>query len=297
MNTASRHTSFCKFPILLSLLLTGATGSAQAASSFEYFNDYGTSSSDNAFGKNGGSGWTGAWTASGTSDNSFVGYTADTQIGFSNPNYDGAGNDGGADDGRFTSSSSDNTSKILFRDFSSELTGTIWVSMLVRHSSNTSGDALLWFDTEVSGVGANSYVGLRSGDEVGLRYNDLNSSGAEMSSAGSNLLYIAKIDIDYSGSFDSIDFWVKKEGDDLSSELALGATSISASGADVYGSGLNSIGISGGNGGFSGYDALRISNDPAAFDIVMTSVPEPGTTAALMGIAALGFVTLRRRRL
>ncbi len=263
---------------------------------FEYSNGYGTSNLDNAGGLNGGEGWGSAWTAPSGGTSNLVGYTDNLNIFFSNANYAAGDNFTTTADGRMTASSGDSASNILTRSFDSALTGTVWISMLVRHSSDQNGDGLLWLDTATSGSDANSFVGLRSGDAVGLRYNGAESSGVELVSAGENLLYLAKVQIDYSGTFDSIDFWVKDENADLSSEAALGTAMLSGRGENVFGTSISMVGISGGSGGVYGFDSLRISNDANALDVVLTGVPEPSAFALLSGIGVFCAVILRRRR-
>lgn len=238
------------------------------------FNDYGSSNLESMAGLNGGTEWQGGWTAA-TTTTMNPGYFANQTTAFINPGYFAGDNLSGPMHGKMVSVSTDGAGYLLRRTFATGMTGTVWISLLVRHSGNTSGDALFWFESATSGGGANTFVGLRGGDRPTIRYGGEESSAVDLNSAGLNLLFLVRVGIDASGSADSIDFWVKTEADDLSSEAALGTPALSRSGSDLFGTELNWIAISGGSGASSNYDALRISDGPDAFGNVLRP-PTPG---------------------
>jgi len=161
----------------------------------------------------------------------------------------------------------------------------------VRHASNTGGDVLFWFDTTGSGGQANTFVGLRAGDDAVMRYSGVNTTNAALNSALSNLLFVTRVRMNYSGALDGVDFWVKFEGADVSSVGALGSPLLTNEGSDIFGTTLNYIALSGG-GQSGGIDVIRVADGPTAFTEAMTGVPEPSSLATLL----LGAALLLRRR-
>jgi hypothetical protein len=288
---------------VLAAALLPMTAAVNAATMTEYF-DYGDIPVANmlgpapSLGLNGGSGWGGAWQVPTTpSSTANVSYAPNSTIVFNNAYYSGAGNLSGATHGVAMSSTTDNVSYRAARSFPTALTGTIWISMLVRHGSNTTGDALIWLYTPGAATEAavNTFIGLRSGDQPNLRYIGATTTASELTSANTSLLYLARISIDASGSNDALDFWVKKETDDISSVEALGVPLLSKSTGNPFGAGLEKMAFSGvGGSADTIYDSLRVSNDANAFDVVRVGVPEPATFGALCvgGMA----VAMRRRR-
>ncbi len=232
----------------------------------EDFSDYGTVLIDPVNGLNGGDGWAGAWTAGATGP----AYEPAERTKFANPGYLAGNNEGGADDGRAGIYASDSTTALANRTFASGLTGTIWLSALVRHVSNTSGDILFWLDTGPTyDAGSRTMLALRFGDVPSMRYANVNTQASDLNSAGLNLLFLAKIVMNAGGgAADSLYFWVKQEADNLSSEAALGAPLLSGTGVDAFGEELNFIGLSGGNN-TSNMDAIRFSNGANALREVL----------------------------
>ncbi|MBI1367541.1 MAG: hypothetical protein GC162_02690 [Planctomycetes bacterium] len=284
--------------IAAALTLMLCAGSARATFVAEYFNNYGTVAIDRLNGLNGGVGWGGAWVDStggnvGVSGN--PGYEPNLQTSFTNANYSTDGNESDTNDGRALIASTDSSASIIRRSFLTPLTGTIWMSALVRHASNVGGDVILWFETQGSGSQANTFVALRTGDVPTMRYMGTNTTSADLNSSGTNLLFLAKIELDYSGSFDRISFWVKNEAANLSSEAALGSPLLTNSGIDVLGNTLTYIGLSGG-GAIGNVDSLRYADGPDALALVLrgaNAVPAPLALPA--GAMLLGTLVLRRR--
>lgn len=290
--------------ILLAALMIGCSAAAsRAAFVAEYFNNYGSSGLASIEGKTAGVGWNSEWkdNTGGSVESSRTGYET-IQSTFTNANYSSSGNESGADDGRGRVNpdgpESDNAGNILRRSFATSLTGTIWMSALVRHASDTDGDVLFWFKTANSGGDSDTFVGLRNGDKPTMRHGSGdNTQAADLNSAGTNLLLLAKITLNSSGSNDRIQFWVKTESDNLSSEAALGTALLDHATGDILGSDINFIGISGGNA-FSNIDNLRYADGPGALSLVLNGLPVvvPAPAALPAGLGLLSMMTIRRRR-
>lgn len=230
-------------------------------------------------------GWAGAWFGDNATD-----YFANRNLAYSGTGYSNADNGpgaigyGGGDAGNITT-----------RVVPTALTGTVWVSALVEISSN-SGDALLWMRNDPHGANANM-IGLRgsingtdNAPVAYLRYGSAtNSQSVQTFALDTTHLLLAKIDVDYFGALDRIQFWVNP---DLSGgEAGLGAPLLSGEGSDVMAN------VAGPRVSFqaagSTMDAIRISNDADGF-LKVTAVPEPASLAVL-GLAA-GALLGRRRR-
>jgi len=264
-------------------------GSARANLVEEYFNGYGSADIDRLYGLNGGSGWSNAW---GGSDNAIApSYDAGTQMSFAFTGYSAAGNLSGSDDGRGLLLTGDNAGALSTRYFQTPMTGDVWAVAAVRHASNSGGDVLFWFDTSGSGGQANTFVGLRAGDDAVMRYSGAQATNSALNSALSNLLFVTRVRMNYSGALDGVDFWVKFEGSDVSNIGALGSPMLTNEGSDIFGATLNYIALSGG-GQSGGIDVIRVADGPSAFTEVMTGVPEPSSLATLL----LGAALLMRRR-
>ncbi len=246
-----------------------ATNAAAHALVVESFNGYGVAELDRLDGLNGGTGWQGAWTGNA---GDAPGYECMGPNGslFAGAAYAHGGNGVDATDGRAIIRASDTSSRLAYRTFDQGLTGTVWLSALVRHETNDTGDVLLWFETMASGSQANTFVGLRNGDQPMLRYQGTNLVAADLNSARQALLFLARLTLDEGGmTADRVEFWIKRATNDVSSVAALGEPLLSSSGADLFGPELKYIALSGavrsGN-----VDALRLSDRATAFADVVT---------------------------
>lgn len=249
-----------------------ATSAANAAFITEYF-DYGATAG-NMPGKGAtGGGWAAAWGGSTDSKYSTDNLTY-TATGYSNAgNTSGTGSAAGVNRGVGNGGT---------RSFSSAMSGTIWISMLARHNSASNPGALLWLGTS----GQNDFIGLL-GNLPQIRVNGTSTNLSAAVAGGTTHLFLAKLEIDYSGSLDRLTGWINPDLTNL-------GTGTSVSGVDIVGSSLTGITVSLNDNDTtpSNLDAIRISNDSDGFDKV-TAVPEP---ASLSLLALAGGAMLRRRR-
>lgn len=280
-------------PSLITISLLAVTPLAsRAALITEYFNDYGaTHRAVSGLGA-AGDGWAGAWQG-GTTVNTHPSYQPITgsfpAFTFSNANYDDSGNLTGSNDGFLRGGGS--AGSISYRTFSSGLTGTVWASVVVRPSD--SQDILFWLDS--GGNTATNFVALRNTRKPRMRVNGVDIATND-TTFGNNtpFLFLVKMEVNGVGNNDSLQFWVKGEGDDLSSETALGSAIYTSNSSDIFGAALDDVGFSFG-GTNSRVDALRISNGVNGFQDV-TIIPEPSTYGAIFGILALTAVYWSRRQ-
>ncbi len=244
----------------------------RAAVISEYFN-YGATGG--ALGGNGTAvgGWSGAW-----SNQTGATYST-SNLTLTHPGYQNTNN--AASTG---SASGTNRTNGSTRAFSTGLSGAIWVSMLARYTGTSSQDAILGI--EKGGLnGTDNCIGIL-GTEAIVRW----GSGSTGQTIQTGLvkdqvyLFLAKIETDYSGTFDRITAWVNPNLSNL-------GTGTVKDGKDIVGTALDSVAVFNSSGNV---DAIRISNDAGAFSFVTTGVvPEP----AAMGLLALGsMAALARRR-
>lgn len=234
----------------------------------EYFNDYGAAQTDLRNLGSATNGWSGAWTG-GTN----IDYIP-SNLAYSAPGYSNAANESDGDNGRAIWETG-NTLNGVSRSFAAGLSGTIWLTALAQNGT-AGGESILWLDGA-----ANSANALRLfGEYAQIRYNDSTDAAVkQIFSAGVTHLYLAKLQVDYSGSFDSVEMWV--DPNLTSGALSIGAPLYSESGADVFGTQFDKISISFDNSGDS-WDAIRISNTPTAFFDVTSSVPEASTASLIL---------------
>lgn len=272
---------------------------ARAATFTEYFNDYGTTN-QNLSGRNGGTGWSGAWTG-----NTAVQYVAGAQAVYSATGYSSAGNDTGSNDGAVRGGGTP-----LLANRTMSLTGTIWYSAVVTQTA-TGVDTLLWLDkadTVTTGttrefVSLRGSTGLTGGagtppePEISYEGTDDNSSSTDLAINTPHLVLL-RIDINYSGALDRIRYWIDPNlsGGEAGLGLTVGSTNgpkYAKSSLDAYGATFDGIGISTTSSGNT-VDAIRLSNEADGFIFVTTGVPEP-LSAASLTLGAAGLL-LRRQR-
>lgn len=279
--------------LTMAVLVAGSIGlgasAAQSATIVENF-DYGDTSGNLSIPEpgrgTGTGGWGGGWFGDGSPD-----YVADRNLAYTASGYSNAGNGGGV-----AAQGGGDAGSIASRLFESPITsGTVWISALAEISSN-SGDALLWLRNDPHGPNANA-VSIRgsvntagTGPVAYLRYGgNTNTQTTETYALDTAHLLLAKVDVNYDGTSDRIQFWVNPNL--TGGEAGLGAPLLMGEGADMMAA-VAGVRVSFGNIG-SALDAIRISNDADGFTQV-TAVPEPASLAAL-GLAA-GALLVRRRR-
>lgn len=189
---------------------------------------------------------------------------------------------GGASTSEFT-----HTGYVMNRAIRGGMEGTVWLSALVKlEALDDNREAKVWFESE-NDTGP-AYIGLGEDGKLRLMYDGqtLLEDGQPVHAAETVHLLLAKLTLDEDGASDKLELWINP---DLTA--ALGDADLTATGADLFGSSLEGIGISvGANGGV--IDNLRLSNLDDGLTQV-TLVPEP--MAAALWAVALGCLSLRRR--
>ncbi len=263
---------------------------AQAATMSEYF-DYGDTQTTTLTGLNGGDGWGGAWsqtTGYGTAD-SYTDYRPTVNLTSSVTGYVGTGNTGGA-----AGQGSGGGDRNNFRD-TGGLTGTIWFSALFQINASFNA-SYITFDRNHSTWGEN-YLRFQVGNAANapqrlLYANTIYDIPSTTFNFSTNQAYvlIGRVTIDDNGSNDRIELWTHPS--DVSTIAALGAPDFNLATADVFGTSMDYFGIDIRN---SYVDAIRISDEPYAFEFVTTGIiPEPASLG-LIGVAAMFLLGGRRR--
>lgn len=304
MNTSHRLLT----GITSAVVLIGASR-APAASMSEYFNDDGTAAApivtaSSSTGLSGGSGWDTAWTrgSSWGVDSDYTDYAPGVNLTSSVTGYLNTGNLAGADDGAMTQADQAYSSDRLVHRGTGGLDGTIWISTLIEPTGYSIDRDFEW---AFSGPTVHTpdtrlvvQVGNRDNDTIQLKYDGSTTSIPDsVVSLDANKVSLVMIRItmntDANGS-DSMEVWVNPT--DVTSQAAMGSPVVSNSGADVFGTTLDYIGLGLVVGSNTPYlDAIRVSNDAAAFQFVTTgTVPEPAG-AALLALGALALLPRRRR--
>ena len=276
------------------LLVAGLTNGARGAFLEEYFNGYGAVTGDLGGKGVAGGGWAGGWVGNSPD------YQAGAQLTYTGVGYDNAGNNATGSDGR-AHFGGGNTDSISTRSFAVGMDGTIWVSWLTSNEGSSSYAAQFSFDGTfnnyfriLDGVTGNRQGRYNGGTAITPALVDLPAYTNDTTG-----LFLAKIDMNYSGALDRITVWLNPDLSGGQSTIGLGY--VLGDSADVFGATLDAISVSFSRN-FGAIDAIRISNNINGFNEVTGYVepvevlpaPEPGT-ALLAGCGVL-LMTLRRRR-
>lgn len=265
----------------------------QATLITEYFNNYGAARQPlSTIDSPAATGWAGDWIGDRAVD-----YMPGENLTSAKPGYLNDGNEGSADDG-LARHGGGFAGNIVKREIDVDplspgnqgLTGTIWLSALVRQVANGT-DALLHLDFP---DGPGNYLALAGSTgtlapfdgvpEPIMQYaKDTITTSEANFPVNTTYLFVAKIVIDSApGGLDSLDFWVDPP---MANVAGLGAPVYSKATADAFGDSFSGVGISFGvpfpfvEG--SRLDAIRISNDADAFDDIRGkagAAAQPGDT-------------------
>lgn len=181
-----------------------------------------------------------------------------------------------------------NRDVVTSHTFDTELTGTVWMSLL--YESTPEVNTIFKWSSETSDTN-----GIRFYNKPEVWYGGTTTGSAPTDLYGRVNLVLIKLDMNVSGgtgTSDSLDVWFNP---DLSGGFStIGAANVSGTGAEI-GTGISSISITTQNFDASypaRFDAIRVSNEVNGFEYV--TIPEP-STLLLFGLA-LGSVLLFRRR-
>jgi hypothetical protein len=144
--------------------------------------------------------------------------------------------------------SGERSGHITIRGIRGGMRGQAWMTALLKVSTSTDGEAILWLD----GVNSDDAVGIAEGGALEL----LGQTTAGGLADGEVHLLLAKLNIDNGN--DSVQLWIDPDAGNL------GAADLQADGADLFGDSLDLLGLSVGDD--SGMiDAIRLSNAESAF--------------------------------
>ncbi|MFP4107044.1 MAG: FAD-dependent oxidoreductase [Phycisphaerae bacterium] len=148
--------------------------------------------------------------------------------------------------------SGERSGNITTRAIRGGMSGTAWMTALVKVDRVTGAESILWMD----GTDADDALGVADDGSLELFGQHLEGSYDD----GSVHLLLARLNV-VDGN-DSVDLWIDPDLQQL------GEAQLSADGADLFGSTLDLLGMSvGDNGGV--IDAIRLSNSETAFGDVL----------------------------
>ncbi len=137
---------------------------------------------------------------------------------------------------------------IAIRGIRGGMRGQAWMTALLKVSTTTDGEAILWLD----GVDSDDAMGIAEGGALELLGQKTGSAYAD----GEVHLLLAKLNI--AAGNDSIELWIDPDAGNL------GSADLQADGADLFGDSLDLLGLSVGDDS-GAIDAIRLSNAESAF--------------------------------
>lgn len=255
--------------LLAPLALAGAANAALIA--YDGY-DYGATGGD-LTGKNGGTGWSGAYTTTGTT----------TQYTTTGLTYSGLASTGGAVNTAAASTT------ISFRNLGAAITtGETWISFLGRRDTATTGNFAGLSLYSGGTAAANAEFSIANGGTANWRILDNNNGGPTTSTDTGiatelNVTKLVVAQILWNGAGEeTINLWVNPT-------LGVAPGAPNATDNINIASGIDSVRFAAANGSGYTYDELRIGTTFAS-----VTVPEPSSAALLGGLGLLAL--LRRRR-
>ena len=208
----------------------------------------------------------------------------------------------------FSASLSSNGRRGMQKDLGTSLTGTFWLSALLRSEVNlTTVGTFLAFENGAASFSAvdGQGFGLRGDGQLITTSGGASGVTAQTANFDFNVwyLFVAKIALNATpGGADSLDLWVFDNASSFGlTEASLGTAALSTSSIQ-FGDSIGDVwfGTYMGNTQAGGsLDNLRISNlgtDSGVYEVLQGAViPEPGTLA-LVGLSLAASVLFRRRR-
>lgn len=257
----------------LSGALAFSTPAQAAATVYESF-DYSVGS---VAGQNGGTGWSGAWTAFGT------GSSATVQTG--SLAYGDLPTDGNKAYVTTTSGTS-GVGRSLETAFSDATTQTIYLSFAFNWDEGTRFFGLQLLNGSTSVVEFNKFSGQTN---FGIQQNT--GGGVTAISTDTTYFVVARIDFNASGN-DTVRLYVNPASLDTE---PLTASSTYSTASISFNAIRLSTGFTSGSvtTAATAFDEIRIGT---SYSDVVSAIPEPATASMLVGLAALATVTVGRRR-
>jgi len=271
-------------------------------------------------GLNGGSGWSGAWSAGFAGDPGEFYSLENLTVSTSNYTNTGAPVDndefnlGGDIGGSFSQQDGgadgapDNAG---IRSFSAQ-TGTTWISVLMQSGGDEfnrvtrlyiNPPAAPSFDNNTGNYFGLQGAGTESAPEPHNAVANISGNNTNAASAAKDTphLFVAKLETDVSASNDRLSLWFDPT---IASQTESGlgtADFVSADTADIWGSSITNIALHVRQQRGAGFiDSLRISGvdgDGGVQEVLSGApIPEPGSFALALGLASLTGIALRRRR-
>lgn len=252
--------------------LAFSTSAQAAATVYESF-DYSVGS---VAGQNGGTGWSGAWTAFGSP-------TATVQTG--SLGYGDLPTDGNKAYVTTTSGTS-GVSRPLATTFSDATTHTVYLSFAFNWDEGTRFFGLQLYNGASSVVEFNKFA-----NQTNFGIQQASTGGVTAISTDTTYFVVARIDFNAAGN-DTVRLYVNPsslETEPLTASSTYSTASISFDAIRL----ATGFAQSGQTTAATAFDEIRIGTSYAD---VVSAIPEPATASALVGIAALAAVTVGRRR-
>jgi hypothetical protein len=275
------------------LAVAGAASAAVVVEDFAYTPDNAT-----LRGQSGGSGWTGVWgtSTSAAQNTGTILIDSDVNLAYATGGYNVTQTGTGLAYG------TNSAFRGINRYVDTNLTGTIWFSLLVRNAATGDRAGInLNHHHDLPASAASDFtqgafdIGLFGTDLI-VRYNSVNSSSLATLTLNSTHLILGQIVLNSSGVNDTLRVWA-----DPADLGALGTPLFDVTtanlGVDLYMLGVYAWGAAGTQRG--NVDALRASDDLDAFQdvtgyIEVVEVPAPSGIASIAALSA-GLIARRRR--